>query len=47
LRAVSALPRLEEALKNLPKDEEQQDFYKAALRRAIAELKRARDKGKK
>jgi len=45
LRAVSALPQLQAALQNLPKDKEQQKDYKAALNRAIAILKHAKAKG--
>ena len=42
LRAVSTLPQLEAALKNLPKDE-QQESYKAVMQRAITELKKGQD----
>jgi tetratricopeptide (TPR) repeat protein len=45
LRAVSALPQLQAALQNLPKDKEQQENYKATLNRVIAVLKEAKAKG--
>jgi tetratricopeptide (TPR) repeat protein len=43
LRAASALPQLEAALENLPKEEREQEFYKAAVRRAIGALKQAKE----
>jgi HEAT repeat protein len=47
LRAVFALPQIQAALENLPKDRARQEFYKAALGRAIAELKKLKEKGDK
>ena len=42
LEAVAALPELEAALRNLPKDEREHDFYKAALGRAIENLRKVK-----
>lgn len=47
LRAASTLPQVEAALENAPKDKEGRESYKAAFRRAIAELKRVKEKREK
>jgi tetratricopeptide (TPR) repeat protein len=47
LGAVATLPQVENALKNLPKDEGQKEAYETALRSAIAELMKAKEKGEK
>jgi len=47
LGAVAALPELEAALKNLPKDEREHGFYKVALGRAIENLRKVKKAGNK
>jgi tetratricopeptide (TPR) repeat protein len=47
LEAVAALPEIEAALKNLPKDERGQGFYKAAVGRAIENLRKVKKSGDK
>jgi tetratricopeptide (TPR) repeat protein len=47
LRAVSALPQIEAALKNVPKAERERELYGAALGQAIARLKEIKEGTKK
>jgi tetratricopeptide (TPR) repeat protein len=47
LEAVAALPQLEAALKNLPRDERERGFYKAAMGRAIEDLRKVKKAGNK
>lgn len=47
LEAVAALPEMEATLKNLPKNEREHDFYKAALGRAIEQLRKVSKSGNK
>jgi tetratricopeptide (TPR) repeat protein len=47
LEAVAALPAIEAALKNPPKDEREQGFYKAAIGRAIEHLRKVKKSGDK
>ncbi len=47
LDAVAALPKIEAALKKLPKDEREQGFYKTAVGRAIENLRKVKKSGDK